>query len=80
MGAHKYLRENCYHRIECTAATFLAAFMWRRLLNSAALATTTHIKLKKVSDGIDTKVRSQMINKCRVMMVRKELYNVRDHP
>ena len=25
----KYLVENCYHRIECTAATFLAAFMWR---------------------------------------------------
>ena len=26
----KYLRESYYHRIECTAATFLAAFMLRR--------------------------------------------------
>ena len=41
-GTQKYLRENCYHRIKCTAATFLAAFMWRRPLNSAVLATTTH--------------------------------------
>ena len=33
MGTQKYLRENCYHRIECIAATFLAAFMIRRPLN-----------------------------------------------
>ena len=26
MGTQKYLRKSCYHRIECTAATFLAAF------------------------------------------------------
>ena len=53
-GTQKYLRENCYHRIECTAATFLTAFIWRKPLNSAALATTTHRKPTKVSDGIDT--------------------------
>ena len=33
MGTQKYLRENCYHRIECIAATFLAAFMIRRPQN-----------------------------------------------
>ena len=38
-GTQKYLKESCYHRIECIAATFLAAFMWRRPLNSTALAT-----------------------------------------
>ena len=27
MGARKYLRESCYHRIECSAANFLAALM-----------------------------------------------------
>ena len=43
-GPQKYLRENYYHRIECTAATFLPAFMLRRPLNSVALATTTHRK------------------------------------
>ena len=30
----KYLRENYYHRIKCTAAAFLAPLMWRRPLNS----------------------------------------------
>ena len=37
-GTQKYLRKSCYHRIKCIETTFLAAFMWRRLLNSAALA------------------------------------------
>ena len=27
MGAGKYLRESCYHRIECSAANFLTALM-----------------------------------------------------
>ena len=67
-------------RIKCIATTFLAAFMWRRLLNNAILATTTHIRLKGVSDGTSTQVRTQMINKCRIKMTQKELYNVRDPP
>ena len=51
MGARQYLRKICCHRIECFAAIFLAAFMWRRPLNSAALATTTHRRPERVSDG-----------------------------
>ena len=78
METQKYLRESCYHCIECTTATFLAAFMWRRLLNSAALTITTYRKSKRVSDGIDSQVRVQMINKCRIKMVQREIYNVRD--
>ena len=54
IGTQKYLRESCYHRIKCTADTFLASFMLRRPLNSAALATTTHRKLERMSNGIDT--------------------------
>ena len=27
MGVEKYLRESCYHRIECFAADFLAVLM-----------------------------------------------------
>ena len=69
MGTQKYIRKSCYHHIECTAATFLAAFMWRRSLNSVALAITTHRKPKRVSDGTDTQAMSQMINRCRVKMV-----------
>ena len=80
MGTQKYLRESCYHRIECTAATFLATFMLRRPLNSATLATTTHRKPERVSDGTSTQVRAQMINKCRINMAQNELYNVRDPP
>ena len=76
----KYLRKSYYHRIKCTAATFLAAFTWRRPLNSTALATTTHRKLKNVPDGTGTQVRAQMINKCSIKIVHRELYNMRDPP
>ena len=77
-GTQKYLRKSYYHHIKCTETTFLAAFMWRRPLNNAALATTTHKKLKRVSDGMSIQVRAQTINKCRIMMVQRELYNARD--
>ena len=54
MGTQKYLRESCYHRIECTTTTFLATFILIRPLNSVALATITHRKPDRVSDGIGT--------------------------
>ena len=77
-GTQKYLRKSCYHRIKCTITTFLAAFIWRRHLNSEALATTTHKKSRRVSDGTSTQVISQTIDKCRVKMIQRELYNVRN--
>ena len=80
MGIQKYLRKSCYHRIECTAATFLVAFMLRRPLNSAVLTTTTHRKPERVSDGTDTQVKAQIINKCKIKMAQRKLYNVRDPP
>ena len=58
METQKYLRESCYYRIECTTATFMASFMLRKPLNSAALATTTYRKPERVSDGIGTQVRA----------------------
>ena len=79
-GTQKYLRKSCYHRIECTAATFLAALMWRRPLNSVALTTTIHRKPGRVSDGTNTQVKAQMIEKCRIKMIQKKIYNVRDPP
>ena len=79
-GTQKYLKESCSHRIKCIATTFLIAFMWRRPLNSAALATVTHREPERVFDGTGTRVRAQMINKYRVEMVQWELYNVRDLP
>ena len=54
--------------------------MCRKPLNNAALATTAHRKPKRVSDGTGTQVGAQMMNKCRVKMIQRELYNVRDPP
>ena len=47
MGPHKYLGESYHRSIECTATTFLSAFMLRRPLNGVALATTTHKKTRE---------------------------------
>ena len=74
----KDLRKSCCHRIKCTITTFLTAFMWRRHLNSETLVITTHRELEEVSDGIDTQVKSQMNNKCRVKIIQRELYNVKN--
>ena len=76
----KYLRKSCHHHIKCIVATFLAALMWRRPLNSAALAAATHRGLKGVSDGRGAQVGVQVINKCKVQMIRKSLYNVEEPP
>ena len=80
IGTQKYLRESCYHRIKCTITILMAAFMWKKPLNSVALAITTHRKPKRMYNGTDTQVRAQMINKCMIKMGRRELYNVRDPP
>ena len=77
-GSLKDLRKSCCHRIKCTITIFLAAFMWRRHLNSDTLVTTTHKELEDVADGTDTQVKSQMNDKCRIKMIRKELYNVKN--
>ena len=78
VGAKKYLRENCGHRIKCFVANFLAIFMWRRSLNSAALVIPTHRGLERVSDMTSTQVVAWMINKWRAKIIRREIYNVRD--
>ena len=54
--------------------------MWRRPLNSAALIALTHRMLKGVFDGMGTQVGIQLINKCKVQMIRKELYDVEELP
>ena len=80
MEARKYLKKSYYHRIECPVSNFLAAFMWRRPLKSIVLTTTTYRKPNGVSDGTNTRVGAQIINKCRIKIVQKGLYNVRDLP
>ena len=54
--------------------------MWRKPLNNAVLATTTHRRSEGMSDGTITQVATQMINKCRVKRVQEGLYNGKDPP
>ena len=78
MGVRKYLRKCCCHRIKSSAANFLAAFVWRRPLNSAALATPTHRGPERVFDGTSTQVVAWMINKWRAKIIQRDTYNVRN--
>ena len=61
-------------------ATFPAALMWRGLVNSVTLATTTHRKMEEMSDGMGTQVKVQMIDKCRVLMTSRRLYKRGESP
>ena len=78
MKAQRYPGKSCCHRIECSAANFLAAFIWRRLLNSAALTIPTHREPERVSNVTNTQVVAWMINKWRAKIIKKGIYNVRD--
>ena len=52
--------------------------MWRKHLNNETLVTTTHKEPENVADRTDTQVKFQMNDKCRVKMIRKKLYNVKN--
>ena len=78
MGAKKYLRKGCYCHIECSVTNSLAAFMWRRPLNSTALVVPTHREPIRVSDGTYTQVVAWTIYKWRAKIIQGGIYNVRD--
>ena len=69
---------NC--RIKCKEPTFSAALMWRRQANSVTLASATHRKIRWMSDGTDTQVKVQMVNKCKVLINLRRLYKRRKSP
>ena len=52
--------------------------MRRKHLNSETLVTTTHKEPENVVDGTNTQVKFQTNDKCRVKMIEKELYNVKN--
>ena len=62
------------------AATFLTALIYRGLVNSVTLTTTTHRKMGEVSDGIGTQVKVQMCNKCKALMTLRQIYKGGDSP
>ena len=47
-------------------------------MNSETLVIPTYREPEEVSDGTDTQVKSQMNNKCRVKIIQRELYNVKN--
>ena len=49
-------------------------------MNSVALAITTHRKIGEMSDGMGTQVKTQMINKCKVLMISRRLYKGEESP
>ena len=51
---------------------FMTVFMWNRSLNSVSQEIIIQKKLKKKSDGTNTQVVAQMMNKCRGRMVQKD--------
>ena len=58
----------------------LTALMMKGPLNSMALVATTHKRSGKVVDGTSTQVMACTINKWRVKIDQKEIYNGRDPP
>ena len=54
--------------------------MWKGLVNSVTLATTTHGKMGEMFDGTCTQVKVQIINKCKVLMTSRVQYKRRESP
>ena len=52
--------------------------MWRKHQNNDTLVTTTHKEPEEAADGTNTQVKYQMNDKCKVKMIWKELYNVKN--
>ena len=77
VGVKKCLRKSCYHHIECSAANSLAAFMWRKPLNSAVLVAPTHRGPVRMSDGTSTQAVAWTIDKWRAKIIQREIYNIR---
>ena len=44
------------------------------------MATTTHRKMGKMSDGTGTQVKVQMINKCKALITSRGQYKRRESP
>jgi len=78
VGAKKYLSKSCYHHIEYSTVNSLAAFIWRRPLNSVILVAPTHRGSVRVSNGTSTQVVAWTINKWRAKIIQREIYNVRE--
>ena len=57
-GTMKYLRESCYHRIECSVTYSLAALIWKWYLNSNFQPYNYSLKLQKDTNGTRINVKN----------------------
>ena len=57
-GTMKYLRESCYHRIECYVANSLATLMYKWYMNSNFQPYSYSQRLQEVVDGTRINVRN----------------------
>ena len=65
MKAQKYLRESCYHHIECSVANSLAALMRKWSLNSVFQPYSYPRRLQKDADGTRINM-SDLLSTCKV--------------
>ena len=79
MGAMKYLRESCYHCIECSVANFLAALMRKWYLNSTFQPYSYSQRLQEGVDG--TRINtSNLMYTWRVKMKESRGYKIEERP
>ena len=60
MGAVKYLRKSCYHRIKCFVANSLTALMRKLYLNSTFYPYSYSQRLQESADGIMINISNLM--------------------
>ena len=60
MGIEKYIRESCYHRIECSVANSLAALMKKWYLNSIFQSYSYSQRLQESADRIRINTSNRM--------------------
>ena len=79
MGAMKYLRESCCHRIECSVTNSLAALMRKWYLNSTFQSHSYSQRFQEGTDGtrINTKNLTYM---WRVKMKESREYKIEGRP
>ena len=62
MGAEKYLRESCYHRIKCSVANSLAVLMRKWDLNSTFQPYNYPQRLQEGADGTRINTKQSIVH------------------
>ena len=79
MGIEKYIRESCYHRIECSVANSLAALMRKWYLNSIFQFYSYSQRLQEGADRIRINT-SNLIYTWRVEIKERREYKIERRP